>query len=233
MTLITSIYHRYDILPHFLEFYSKKGVDKFIILIDKDINKPKVENYNIIYENYYMETYCPLKEGKFQNEIKNKYIKDNEWFIIADLDEFFDADIEECINLAEQNNCVCVQSELIERITNNFTIPEILNDDIFEQFPTSTDITKQCGGCTKKLNLMKKEVPICGGHHGIEEYYRKEFNDLNVYNIFKNNYVTYHFKMYGDITGLLKQRKQEYLKLHPQWAHEPENMLAFRLNEMN
>lgn len=161
--VITNVYHCDELLPYFLEYYRRKGVDKFLLLAHGSI--PSVSN-DIIWQ----PVNEPYKNGHRDNELlthfKQLYLGANDWFLPVDLDEF--------VWLPEFKNVHSwcgdwdyVPGIFIDRIARDGRIHEIRkNESLDEQFPLAAPITRiLCGGCPDKVSFARADVETSSGHH--------------------------------------------------------------------
>lgn len=111
------------------------------------------------------KTICPL--WIIQNKIKSKYISEDEWAFILDLDEFVDLEIDD-INHILKSNATYVQFDLIDRLSRNKQINTLeISPAILDQFPKSFLLTKKFNRKTSKVCLTKGKIEHSTGHHNI------------------------------------------------------------------
>jgi hypothetical protein len=201
--LFVVIYDTSELLPHFLEYYSKIGVTKFNIGIaynaqqDNDlVDKVKsyCSNYNCSFIIKKLQKYIDNKqEIEFLLKQQDPYLNDD-FIIYCDLDEFIEypAPIVEIIDGMKKQNIWCIKGDFIDRISQDGTLKSVLpNIDIGVQFPIGVDLTKKIlKGCCQKVILHKGIVPLsCSGHHNTK------FGYLDKWPIgSQNEYSVHHFK---------------------------------------
>lgn len=243
MKLITTIYDRSEILPHFLKYYKKLGVDEFIIAIHRMETHPEIKfikkiihdnNYNCILENYDIGDYfCGIKESIVHNNLKKRYVGETgEWFMVTDIDEFIDfhgKNVHQIINDANENDKLWVNAIMKDRISKKYDIPKKLENDIFKQFPITSDFSQKISGSSnRKVNLMKSSLDIKTGHHWCFEYDMSVLQDWQL--PYEDNFIVNHFKWYGNVEKSLKIKEigNHYHKHF--YANEKTKLLKF-INE--
>ena len=108
------------------------------------------------------------KVTQLYNFVKNT--QPNDWWVIADIDEFHlypDDNLRKVINNCEENGWDVVRGGFIDRIGDDGTFPEI-NDDksLFEQFPIMGFFRYPMSkACPNKICITKGYVEITSGQH--------------------------------------------------------------------
>lgn len=173
--LVTVTGSRTNTLSHMLNHYCN--------LVD--------EIYVVVYEWDNFSTYDSVKEivSKFTNakivrrEIREKYnweyvtqlynetklMHPEDWWVVSDDDEFhvYSKDLREIINDCDENGWEFVRGGFIDRIGQDGTFPEIVDDiDIFKQFPLAGFFRYPLSGaCPNKVCIMKGYIEITSGQH--------------------------------------------------------------------
>jgi hypothetical protein len=173
--LVTVTGSRTNTLSHMLNHYCN--------LVD--------EIYVVVYEWDNFSTYDSVKEivSKFTNakivrrEIREKYnweyvtqlynetklMHPEDWWVVSDDDEFhmYSKDLREIINDCDENGWELVRGGFIDRIGQDGTFPEIVDDiDIFKQFPLAGFFRYPLSGaCPNKVCIMKGYIEITSGQH--------------------------------------------------------------------
>jgi hypothetical protein len=100
---------------------------------------------------------------------KTKMLHPNDWWVVADDDEFhkYSKDLYEIVNDCNENGWELVRGGFIDRIGENGTFPEIDNDeDIFEQFPLAGFFRYPLSGaCPNKICILKGYIELTPGQH--------------------------------------------------------------------
>jgi len=179
--LLTVIGHGIELLPHFINHY-KDQVDEIQIIVYQSELFPNLRNdiREIISEYDNIRIVKTLTDRKFDwekvtylyNQVKFKY--PNDWWVIADIDEFhiypttdIITDLKVFIYIIENNGWDLVRGGFIDRIGEDGDFPEILPDkSIFEQFPQMGFFRYPMSkACPNKVCIMKGYVEITNGQH--------------------------------------------------------------------
>ena len=173
MKLITNVVYDARILPHFLKHYTHLGITQFYASINTRGNpdiveqtKELVKEYNFTIhsirdDNYYIE------EIEYKRELIDTYCQE-EWFLIADIDEFqiypapIPAMIEECI----QMDYDYIPGKMIDMHAIDGTFKPLDDVLIYHQYPIRSDFTEKIiQGETRKVCLLRPTVQFSAGHH--------------------------------------------------------------------
>ena len=180
--LLTVIGHGANLLPHFIEHYSKH-VDEINIAIYKTDLYPTIEEEinEIIKDHDNVRVVKVIEDRIFDwekvtqlyNFIKLKY--KNDWFVIADIDEFHlypNDDLKQIITDCEENGWDIVRGGFIDRIGRGGEFSELLNNiSIWEQFPNAGFFRYPMSqACPNKICVMKGYVKITSGQHYAKIY---------------------------------------------------------------
>jgi len=175
--LVTVIGHGTNLLPHFINHY-KKYVDEINIAVYETDMYPLLGNEvkELIDNHDNVKIIKVIKDRVFDwekvtqlyNFVKNT--QPNDWWVIADIDEFHlypDDNLRKVINNCEENGWDVVRGGFIDRIGDDGTFPEI-NDDksLFEQFPIMGFFRYPMSkACPNKICITKGYVEITSGQH--------------------------------------------------------------------
>ncbi len=183
------------------------------------------EIYVVVYEWNNFSTYNSVEQivSKFTNakivrrEIKEKYnweyvtqlynetklMHPNDWWVVADDDEFhlYSKDLKEIIDECDENGWELVRGGFIDRIGPDGTFPEIKeNIDIFKQFPLAGFFRYPLSkACPNKVCIMKGYIEITSGQHyakidGYTTWKWQGWNHPLIAPIDKYNVQVHHFK---------------------------------------
>ena len=175
--LITIIGHGTNLLPHFIDHY-KNYVDEInIVVYETSINhllankvaeiiesEPNVKIVKVIQDRVFDWE----KVTSLYNYIKSR--NPNDWWVIADIDEFHlypNDDLRTLIDDCEKNGWDVVRGGFIDRIGRDGEFPEIKeNESIFKQFPTMGFFRYPMSkACPNKICVTKGYVEITSGQH--------------------------------------------------------------------
>lgn len=176
LRVVTVIGHGINILPHFLNHY--KFADEICIVIYKSETLPNIvsevsekikdiQNARIVmvHEDRVFDW---VKVTELYNEVKNTH--PNDWWIVADIDEFHVYPISNPKHLTYQcdrNGWELVRGGFIDRIGIDGTFPEIKSEkNIFSQFPMMGFFRYPLSNaCPNKICMMKGYIELMPGQH--------------------------------------------------------------------
>lgn len=234
--LFTTIDDRIELVPFFLEYYARLGVDRFIIGLWNGFDNPIHDKLLAMLSEWSppgvsteIETslvcdyngYCGVNETPWLNEARLRYVAENDWYAVADLDEFYafaGRTFPEMIEAALAQNCHAVTgaegAAFVDRVAPvgfpsipHYERARTLLDDTF---PLATDLTRSCGCGTSKVALARNDVTIFSGHHFCQGH-----------PCLVNSVDVHHFKWNANVIGLLTRR---HLAYHAQrLPHAPES----------
>jgi hypothetical protein len=174
--LVSVIGHGVELIPHFINHY-KEMVDKiFFVVYESDNNKGltnKVKNIIKDYDNVsivhteYHRVFDWERVTELYNKIKNKH--KNDWWVVADIDEFQLYDypyLGHIINECESNGWELVRGGFIDRIGEDGEFCELTSEYIFKQFPYAGFFRYPLSNaCPNKVCLMKGYIEVTPGQH--------------------------------------------------------------------
>lgn len=169
--------HGTNILPHFLTHYSEYVDEIQLVVYESDLHKNLFEDVSKIVSNFpkakivkkiYDRVFDWEKVTSLYNFIKNG--QPNEWWVIADVDEFHlypNDDLKQLINDCDENGWDIVRGGFIDRIGPNGEFSELKSDkDIFKQFPNMGFFRYPMSkACPNKICVVKGYVEITFGQH--------------------------------------------------------------------
>lgn len=229
------------LLPHFLNHYNKIGVTKFVIaVIYYDDKQTDIVDYVKTYCQNYDALIFPLKKniiGSHKDNIEKflktqYYVKNDEYIIYADIDEFFEypAPISEIISEMNKQNIWCIASHFNDRISSDGLLIDIANNiDLGEQFPLGGTITKNIlNTITQKVILQRGRVILKdAGHHDTK------IGKLDKYPIGnESEYYVHHFKWNANLISQINHRlKHNYS--HHWYRSEQKRFMDYYISNNN
>jgi hypothetical protein len=229
MTMVCPIFDRVDLLPYFLRYYTKLGITRFVfVLWNGCMNKqwlPTVaacKGYNVLIT---MGTCCTPSEynGIKERDGLHRVIQDlgihQDWYMIADLDEFhfFKESLETFKALPE--NFIAVGGTFVDRVSHDAFMPAVdYSKTLDTQFAYASDITKTVKANTNKIAMMRGVLPGVG-HHYID----------SPGSVCNANVEVHHFKWTAGIVERLQDRAERYTKQGLTWAGESAEILNILL----
>lgn len=174
---LSVIGHGTNLIPHFVEHYSKY-VDEIQLIVYQSVVHPTlisdvkemVKDYkNVkIVKTIEDRAFDWEKVTALYNMVKSK--KPNDWWVIADIDEFHlypDDSLKNLIKTCEEYGWDLVRGGFIDRIGPDGVFSELKDDvNIFKQFPNMGFFRYPMSkACPNKVCVMKGYVEITAGQH--------------------------------------------------------------------
>jgi hypothetical protein len=175
--LVTVIGHGINLLPHFIKHYQKYVDEIQIVCYNSDLHPnissqvkitiSKYENINIVKEVYH-RNFDWQKVTDLYNEVK--LTCKNEWWVVADIDEFHlypNDDLQTLIEDCKENGWDIVRGGFIDRLGEGGSFPSIKKDkSIWNQFPIMGFFRYPMSyACPNKISVMKGWVTLTSGQH--------------------------------------------------------------------
>lgn len=231
MTLFTPICERCTLLPYYLRYYARLGIDQFVLALWNGRDNPEIEaieamssGYNVRIETSVRcryEDYCGPAETNGLNDLREKYVRDDEWYAIADLDEFCwfgGFPMTEVPRLAEERGFLAVHGRFRDRLGEGGRLmPVPVNGSLDNTFPWQAWLTNRTGACHDKICLAHKSVPIHSGHH--------EAPGIEPHQLWRDLVEVHHFKWIAGVQHVLRARHKHYVRQGHYWAHESQDFL--------
>jgi hypothetical protein len=174
--LLTVIGHGTDLLPHFIDHYQQHVDEINIVVYVSDIAINLENEVKDIIKNYDRVSIVKVvRERVFDwNKVTTlynfmKYKKPNDWWVIADIDEFHlypNDNLKKLITDCEENGWELVRGGFIDRIGQDGTFPELDETFIWKQFPNAGFFRyPMSNACPNKICVVKGEIEITSGQH--------------------------------------------------------------------
>ena len=174
--LLSVIGHGKNLIPHFVNHYTPYVDEIQFIVYQSDIEKNLIDEVKEIVKDYpNVKIVKTLSDRVFDwekvtqlyNFIKSDY--PNDWWVIADIDEFhlYPTSLEKLILDCEINGWDVVRGGFIDRIGNDGEFVELKPKiDIFKQFPLMGFFRYPLSNaCPNKICVVKGYVEITSGQH--------------------------------------------------------------------
>jgi hypothetical protein len=173
---LSVIGHGIDLIPHYVNHYSKH-VDEiqFIVYqselypnLSKEVEE-KIKNYNNvkIVKTIKERIFDWEKVTQLYNFVKSK--NPNDWWVIADIDEFhlYSDKLSKLISNCDKYGWDIIRGGFIDRIGPNGEFSELQPDiNIFEQYPNMGFFRYPLSrACPNKICVMKGYVELTPGQH--------------------------------------------------------------------
>ena len=175
--LLCVLGHGHELLPHFIEHYSKH-VDEIQFVIYESAASPRILSRSkpIIRKYDNCKIVKVVRDRVFDwekvtilyNMIKSK--KKNDWWVIADIDEFHVypySNLRDMIKECDENLWSVVRGGFIDRVGPGGVLPKLEDSKpIFEQFPYAGFFRyPMSNACPNKICVVKGNIEITNGQH--------------------------------------------------------------------
>lgn len=207
--LVTVMGHGSELLPHFIGHYSQYVNEIHIVPYVSDVS-PNLKNeiLNIV-KDYNNVVVCDVvrdrifdweKVTQIYNYIKSK--NPNDWWVVADIDEFHlypNDDLKTLIQNCDEHGYSLVRGGFIDRIGPDGDFPELKSDTpIWGQFPNAGFFRYPMSGANpNKICVMKGHVELTPGQHyaKLDTHTTWKWQGWNHPLIYNAGYVqVHHFK---------------------------------------
>lgn len=240
--LIVPIDNRVDLLPFHAAYYAKLGFRLFVYALWNADNNPvrdripeqfkkgangidgcEMHIRSSIVCDY--DHYNGPAETPGLNTIRMEFAKHEEWYCVADLDEFYYFDgknLEELVQYLESRDFMAIHGLFYDRIAGDESFPAIPEyvpgrAQLDELFPCVANLSKitMCGNT--KIALARL-TGIRSGHH---------FATLPADKVLNHSMQAHHFKWHAGVLDLLLKRHKAYGSQNLSHAHESREFYDF------
>jgi hypothetical protein len=160
MKLFVAVYDDCALLPHFLKHYQSMGVKKFYIAASPAV-VPIVRRDAIGFDAVVrddLDVADSFQGGALAvTAMRFDYSDEDEWVLIADLDEFLarDTPLPEVLAKAIAEDANVVRARMVDRVSVDGSLPAVLEGtDLWETFPRECALTKQLQGSVDHKGLL-------------------------------------------------------------------------------
>ncbi len=175
VSLVTTVGLDPILLHHFIKHYKSIGVDNFYVVVWGDSDRVKYDEIVEVLDNHGLEVYEDLRDiesgdNQFLTDTYNRITstKPNDWWIVADLDEFviFPKPLKQFIDEIDTD---FVHGLMLDRIGEDGEISDLKYDDnIWEIFPNVGIVNHFVRGNTLSwCGLIKGEINLMPGQHDL------------------------------------------------------------------
>jgi hypothetical protein len=227
--LITVIGSHLDLLPHMLSHYKAAGIDSLIVNL-------QIEHYS---DPLYAEAVDVCRE--FHATLYSVYIGPwlqhvntflfsqaretypNDWFVLADLDEFqvYPQEIPKFLETVDHEGFSYVEGCVIDRLAADGGFPAVSKDvSIWDQFPLAGMLTYPLtGAAIHKVVAVKGKLPLTGGQHRplSGKGYPRERQFIPVH----------HFKWTQGLDVRLSRRVEFFKRTHQPFGDHSERFVQY------
>jgi hypothetical protein len=226
-------------LPHFINHYEKYVDEINIVVYESDIEPmilDKVKDIIKDFDNVKIihtikdRVYDFEKVTMLYNFNKSKHL--NDWWVIADIDEFHlypNDSLNDLINECDDNGWDLVRGGFIDRVGRGGEFSELVDDvSIWEQFPNAGFFRYPMSqACPNKICVMKGYIEITNGQHyaKINEQTTWRWQGWNHPLINPNSTVqVHHFKWDKTVIDRIK----EVINVKKDYSYSDEYALMFK-----
>ena len=219
LNLVTVCGHNTTMLKHMLTHYKDIVDDIFVVVyLSSDMDKVLSEVIEIV-KDLNIDIHKTTIESAFNwervTELYNetKQLKPNDWWIVADDDEFhvYPKPINELIEECEENDYKFITGAFLDRIGENGKFSSINDDsDIWKEFPLAGSFRLPVSNaCPNKTVVVKGDIQITNGQHYAmidgEDTYGDRWNHPLRYPVDKCFIQVHHFKWDISVIGRLRE----------------------------
>jgi hypothetical protein len=213
--VVSCISYDAALLPHFVEYYSSLGVDAFIISIDERVDGiwdvveriAKLLPANIELVPASERQRATGIEYNNKEETRQRYIKQDDWIIPADLDEFiqFPRTLPQLIKEMNAEGATFIMGQFRDRIARHGVLANTESEpSIWEQYPLECNISDLLVQCwCHKVTLCRGDCELSSGHHNVIR---------PAIPLISRRCVVHHFKWRQGLIEALNRRRKIYLQ---------------------
>jgi len=163
-----------DLLPHFLDYYLRLGVDQIILCILREGMEERLAEIECIatdlpVKRYIFSGWSDDGQPQIRRGLEIHGCQPTDWVVHADLDELneFPCPINELATAMEKQNKSAVHGHFIDRISADGRLTAAQpTPSLAEQYPVECHLTdKILHGFTQKIMLGRHAVTVSAGHH--------------------------------------------------------------------
>lgn len=177
INLLTVIGHGAELIPHFIKHYENQVDLITIVVYESEFNKGFHEEVKkVVGKRKNVTVLAKVEDEAFKwsrvtylyNKIKQT--KPDEWWVIADIDEFHlypNDDLKWLLNVCDENNWEIVRGGFIDRVGEYGDFPNIQKrKSIFKQFPYMGFFRYPLSeACPNKIAVSKGRIELTTGQH--------------------------------------------------------------------
>lgn len=221
---ITTIYGcGLDLLPHWLEHYTRLGVDQILLAIGftpaqnflkgdqcADNILPRaiaiVRSYPVTVYPFCYDEYHTIYMQDIRGRVKEYAgVRLDDWVLHADLDEFYEfpVPLRELIREMEDKNDWAIHGHILDRVAADGSLAKVVPDcNIGEQFPIGCRLTGRVFGAnTRKIMLCRGRVRVNPGNHNT---FNARFGRCPIGD--QSQYIAHHFRWTDTLIPRLRSR---------------------------
>jgi hypothetical protein len=221
-----------ELLPHWLEHYTRLGADELLVGVFSDVNESVHQELDRCAKQWKFQTFTQRWHDAVEAQhyvqrrtgCRKAGALPQTWIVHTDLDEFhqYPAPLRQIADVAGQKGIRAVSGGLIDRVAADGSLPPIRSTPpLWEQFPVECRLTERIGGAqTEKVMLARFGVSVTVGHH-------TPFNVRPAPPVAAAaDYRVAHFKWHDQAVPRMRWAMQRP-NAHPVWKREAQKLLKW------
>lgn len=220
LPVIFSVDRKADLLPHFVRHYRNQGVTDFVCVAwegsDLSFIREHLPERSLIVDPA-VPFFLGYQDSHLQLQVRHHHAPSS-WCVVADLDEMHEVPgftLREAVDAASAAGADAIVGEFVDRVTMDGSIPEHLEDDLWQQFPLQTRMTLRIKTwAIHKVLAVAPGVDWSSGHHCYER--GKEWAHYG---------RCHHFTWWGDVVDRMRERLGKCQEVGAQWGTECTRMV--------
>jgi len=221
-----------DLLPHWLEHYTKLGADELLLGVFDDLSPTLRDEIARCADRWrftcFTQTWNGIPESvnewQRRSGCRQAGATPETWILHTDLDELheFPAPLNEIIAAADGKGIAAVIGWLLDRVAADGSMPTVrASPSLWQQFPIGCRLTAGVlGTVSQKIMLAQYAVPVYNGHHYIEGGARLGHIPIGR----AEQYIVHHFKWHGDVLARMEWSLSQP-NTQPEWKLEANSFL--------
>jgi tetratricopeptide (TPR) repeat protein len=227
---------RIDLLPHWLDYYSRLNPDEILIGVFDDVApdiRSEIERYSKKWRfKTFAQTWKDTSELDQQEQHRIACRKhgatDHTWIAYTDLDEFHQYPVSprELLAAADKQNIDVIYGWLLDRVAEDGSLPAIPKFDdpnsqsLWDTFAMGCRLTgRLLRAPTRKVMLARLGISVGSGHHAADGYLPHPIPLGRL-----GQYVVHHFKWHAEAVPRLEWGLA-HADRNPQWQRESNRFL--------
>jgi inorganic pyrophosphatase len=222
-----------NLLPHWLEHYSKLGADRLLIAVVEPIDELYEKDIARCADRWTFERFSATKamvqdtalDDLHRTILRQAGAQPEDWVLHTDLDELheFPAPLRQIIATAAKRGIDAIVGNFLDRVALDGTLAAIQpTPRLWEQFPVGCQITKNLSrGATQKIMAARFKVHSSSGHH-----VPISTKTTSILAGSTDQYIVHHFKWHHELAGRLRWGMAQP-GVCPTWTSEAKRLLEW------
>jgi hypothetical protein len=222
-----------ELLPHWLEHYTRLGVDEILLGVFDDLAAESVAQIERYAAEWKFRRFSQHWSGTSELEhyvqrqtgCRLAGARPGTWILHTDLDELheYPAPLRQIAAAAAEKKIKAVHGQLVDRVAADGSLPAVRpRPSLWEQFPVSCNVTEGLAdGVRQKVMLARYSVVVRSGHH---EAFMEPVAPPPLGR--PEEYRVAHFKWHGDLLSRLRWGVQQQIASQT-WKTHAHRLLAW------